>query len=183
VRRALIACALLAGCATNGGGGELTAFTGVYRITDWRLNQAGCDAAGDSVLAQHSETAIAVKRSAFITTPVVDAVLCADAGTCEQKLTDRTLYGPYWFEHGSDATAWTGDELGVAIDAGDPDCRGESKRATLRVSSAGLALEIRRTSVAHFARASDGSCAQEDLARAADALPCGSLETISAIPE
>ena len=112
------------GAASVGGeGGEggatglpETDLAGVYEISDWTRNDAGCDEEGASVLADETRTMLAVYLHSFVGTHLV-ATPCTDATDCQGDVANNiTDYSGYVFEGGNDVDGWEGPGEGVLVD-------------------------------------------------------------------
>jgi len=101
----------------DGGGAADTAFTGLYRVESWLLNQGVCEAGGEPVLADGQSWDFGVvwdDRYPELYAPAVVVAPCADEADCVSLLdagrsgTALGLARVYVMSEGSDAEGWSG---------------------------------------------------------------------------
>lgn len=90
-----VAGLLASACSDSGGDGVETgdeiseeaaaAFAGVYRMTSWTENEAGCDVPGEDLLASAMESQLVVGSTEIFGQLVVMVVSCTDDADCEAK--------------------------------------------------------------------------------------------------
>jgi hypothetical protein len=178
VRRAIVVAALAGGA---GCGGLSTDLEGIYMITAWTENTAGCEAEGPSVLAGQSDAMFYVRAESFFGTDFVNVVLCADPQDCTTLASGETILFDGWaFDEGGDGDGWRGAEALVSTNGGN-ECSGSVSDDTMRSPVDGtVRIESRVRNTRTFAPDADGFCLSEDAIAAAAGEPCARFEVVTA---
>jgi hypothetical protein len=171
-----LALALL-GC--GGSDDAITDLEGVYTIDTHTLNLAGCDAEGDSVLAQRSPN-LFIKSENFLGEKFVNVNECESVAECSADASDdSTLHiGQWGFQDGSDAAGWVSTSA-FASKVGD-ECQATRFESKLVDEGGSVRIE-ERTSHATFAPGGGSDECPDDAALTASATaPCEQLEVVTA---
>ena len=106
--KAVLTVALFA----TGCGGSSSAFEGIYTVSTWTENDAGCDAEGPSVLANQNQTDFYIKLEKFFGESFLNVKFCDDVADCQTLSGDDDTIniGMFGFESGDDSS-WSGGFL------------------------------------------------------------------------
>jgi hypothetical protein len=172
--RNLLFAVFLVGC-----GGSLTELEGIYNVTAWTENTAGCGAEGASVLETMSDKAIYVEEDEFFGEKFVAAVHCTDEADCRAKAGMDTLFlDGFFFESGGDDDGWKGQTV---FASGTDMCSGQViDHAMSGDVGTSIRIESRTRESRPFAKDSEGFCDTDDAREAAEGQPCTELEVLSA---
>jgi hypothetical protein len=161
--------------ATACGSDSLTGLEGVYTVSTWTDNPAGCTAEGPSVATDH-DGFFYVKSESFIGSKFVNVPSCASVAECQAKASDDGTInlGGFAFEDGSDSAGWTTHNAFAFGSSGS--CMGDITDALMTSTNDGIRIESRTTMSAPFT----GECTDEAAEAAAAGQPCTSLEVVTA---
>jgi len=170
----IVALVLIAGCSDDG---IATGHAGIYSVTSWTLNEAGCDELGPSI-ADSENAFFYVSNQSFFGSDFISATDCVDLGACQSEVADDTInLSGYAFEAGSDADGWTGS--GYFLGGGAGTCSGDVFDDLLTVDAAGEArIERRTVRVENIPNDPSDGCDIDAALAMAESLPCTELETI-----
>jgi hypothetical protein len=169
----------MAACG-GGSGGYDTELLGIYTMTTWTENDAGCDAEGPSILETETNKAIFVEIGSFLGVSYMQAVKCVDTADCAMQADGETIFlDAFAFENdGSDSGGWTG----TTVAAGGIDmCSGSvSDYVMTGPTPDTLRIESRTRDARPFPKDSEGFCNTDDAKVAAEGQPCVRFEVITA---
>ena len=190
----LSALAGLSGCGGSDGGEEpggsspstASAFSGVYELTSFTENEAGCDAEGASVLEQKQDRFFVVAPAVTLGARRVALVSCETVEECGQKAraieTNGTTFMEYYFTLSSeiDATRIAGFEATSGFWERDGTCTGRTFSDHLMTLAASSVRLDSRTKLLADRPQEDGACwvsPAESMSEAAG-LPCSNLRVL-----
>ncbi len=171
-----VACLLLCAC----GGDSGTSFSGVYAIDAWTKNDDNCNAEGDSIFADQTETHFYIKNANIFGNRLVNADLCTSLATCTTEQQDSSLLGVFNLDQGSDSAGHKGVQISAGAMLGSDLCQGTLR--SIHVSeSAGTVIrfQIEERKAENVPKDSDGFCTTDAIQDAAMETPCLSLEVFS----
>jgi hypothetical protein len=167
--------AALAGC----GGGSLTDLEGVYTVSAWTTNPAGCAAEGPSV-AEQRDPLFYLKGESFLGVEFVNIKGCQTEADCKMLAgeADTIHIGEFSFDEGSDSAGWTSRSAFGFENGGE--CTGSVTESIMTSPADGqIRIEVRTTDAAPFAPDGQGECADEAVEAAAAGQPCSELEVVT----
>jgi hypothetical protein len=170
----MVALVLLAGCSDDA---IATDHAGIYSVTSWTQNEAGCDEPGSSI-ADGKNAFFYVANQSFFGAEFIQAADCVDLSACRMEVDDNTInLSGYAFEEGSDSDGWTG--TGYILGGGADSCSGNVFDDRLTIPADGeIQIERRSVFVENIPIDPDQGCDEEAAQKMAKTLPCSELETI-----
>jgi hypothetical protein len=189
VALALAACGGPAGEGEGEGEGErldADAFVGIYEVSSFLRNEAGCDAPGDEQLGDLGETFFFLDTRSVFGLQLAEVFSCASVEDCQDKrarFADGQPFGSsfnFSFDRG-DSGGLAGQTFSTGFSSGDGTCTsGGVTDATLDPGEADAVLIETRARLADYPADDEGFCTTDAAERAAADVDCGELETVEA---
>lgn len=188
----MVSC--LTACVGDGGGGGgsgggmgFAPFEGIYQITSYTQNTAGCDVEGASVLADHAPMLASVQIRFLIAMLTLHP--CEDLADCQAVTADVRANNVFPIDGFTfSSVTRSGDGAGgtttfVGTGSSTTECTGSVTEHTLtRGTDGSIHIESRATSMFTYPEESGGFCTTDDAKKAAAGLPCSEFTVLHATP-
>lgn len=181
LRSSIIALASIGTASCDDGiASKAAGLLGIYEITAWNQNEAGCSEEGPSIVAEQQESHFILTSESVLGTEFLALTLCTDLDDCDARARSGATLGGFGLTTGDAEAGFEGAGASAGTNFDTGRCQGEARDFRLQVVDAdSLRLQIETTRVEDFPTGDEDVCWTDDARATAKTLPCTSLETIT----